>query len=96
MAVGFLRVSLALRALVLVIKAFLDQRSMNEAFSGGLGSYSIICLSRGLVLVDVSEDPERRASFSSLWDIVYTVTGLLVLDAMLVGAWRQGLIATPG
>ena len=62
---------------------------MNEASSGGLGSYSIICLSRGLVLVDVSEDPERRALFSSLCDIVYTVTGL-VLDAMLVGAWRAG------
>ncbi|OCH93830.1 hypothetical protein OBBRIDRAFT_855761 [Obba rivulosa] len=34
----------ALRALVLVVKAFLSQRSMNEVFTGGLGSYSIVCL----------------------------------------------------
>ncbi len=34
----------ALRAIVLVIKSFLHQRSMNEVFSGGLGSYSIVCL----------------------------------------------------
>ena len=41
---GFLRELPVLRALVLVIKAFLGQRSMNEVFSGGLGSYSIVCL----------------------------------------------------
>ncbi|KAH8116996.1 hypothetical protein DFH11DRAFT_1578575 [Phellopilus nigrolimitatus] len=34
----------ALRALVLVIKSFLNQRSMNEVYSGGLGSYAIVCL----------------------------------------------------
>ncbi|KAH9079320.1 hypothetical protein EDB83DRAFT_2540005 [Lactarius deliciosus] len=41
---GFLSEMPALRALVLVAKAFLSQRSMNEVFSGGLGSYSIVCL----------------------------------------------------
>jgi non-canonical poly(A) RNA polymerase PAPD5/7 len=40
----FLKELPALRALVLVIKSFLSQRSMNEVFSGGLGSYSIVCL----------------------------------------------------
>ena len=34
----------ALRSLVLVIKSFLNQRGMNEVFTGGLGSYSIVCL----------------------------------------------------
>jgi DNA polymerase sigma len=34
----------ALRALVLVVKAFLSQRAMNEVFTGGLGSYSVVCL----------------------------------------------------
>ncbi|KAJ8517208.1 hypothetical protein ONZ45_g5584 [Pleurotus djamor] len=34
----------ALRALVLIAKAFLSQRSMNEVYTGGLGSYSIVCL----------------------------------------------------
>lgn len=34
----------ALRPLVLVVKAFLNQRGMNEVYSGGLGSYSVICL----------------------------------------------------
>ncbi|PCH37934.1 hypothetical protein WOLCODRAFT_148891 [Wolfiporia cocos MD-104 SS10] len=34
----------ALRSLILVIKSFLSQRNMNEVFTGGLGSYSIVCL----------------------------------------------------
>ncbi|KAI6008653.1 hypothetical protein EDC04DRAFT_2548257, partial [Pisolithus marmoratus] len=34
----------ALRSLVLVVKAFLNQRGMNEVYTGGLGSYSIVCL----------------------------------------------------
>ena len=34
----------ALRGLVLIVKSFLNQRSMNEVFTGGLGSYSIVCL----------------------------------------------------
>lgn len=33
-----------LRAMVLVVKSFLNQRSMNEVYSGGLGSYAIVCL----------------------------------------------------
>ncbi|RDB22215.1 Poly(A) RNA polymerase cid14 [Hypsizygus marmoreus] len=36
--------SVALRSLVMITKAFLSQRSMNEVFTGGLGSYSIVCL----------------------------------------------------
>ncbi|KAH8836058.1 hypothetical protein DL96DRAFT_1702993 [Flagelloscypha sp. PMI_526] len=35
---------IALKALVLVTKQYLSQRSMNEVFTGGLGSYSIVCL----------------------------------------------------
>lgn len=34
----------ALRPLIMVVKAFLNQRGMNEVYKGGLGSYSIICL----------------------------------------------------
>lgn len=45
---GFLRhmrgCGLALRGLVMVVKAFLNQRGMNEVYTGGLGSYSIVCL----------------------------------------------------
>ncbi|PIL24355.1 hypothetical protein GSI_14108 [Ganoderma sinense ZZ0214-1] len=40
----FLRELPALQSLVLIIKSFLSQRSMNEVFTGGLGSYSIVCL----------------------------------------------------
>ncbi|KIL67059.1 hypothetical protein M378DRAFT_326166 [Amanita muscaria Koide BX008] len=36
--------NLALRSLVLITKAFLGQRSMNEVYTGGLGSYSIVCM----------------------------------------------------
>ncbi|KAL0057784.1 hypothetical protein AAF712_015568 [Marasmius tenuissimus] len=36
--------SMALRSLVLITKMFLSQRGMNEVYTGGLGSYSIVCL----------------------------------------------------
>jgi non-canonical poly(A) RNA polymerase PAPD5/7 len=41
---NFLGVLPALRPLVLIVKSFLSQRSMNEVFTGGLGSYSVVCL----------------------------------------------------
>ena len=34
----------AARALVVTVKAFLHQRGLNEVFSGGLGSYAVVCL----------------------------------------------------
>jgi non-canonical poly(A) RNA polymerase PAPD5/7 len=34
----------ALRSLVMITKAFLRQRSMKEVYTGGLGSYSVVCL----------------------------------------------------
>ena len=34
----------ALRCLIVIAKAFLNQREMNEVYTGGLGSYSIVCL----------------------------------------------------
>ncbi|PPQ89445.1 hypothetical protein CVT25_012824 [Psilocybe cyanescens] len=36
--------SKVLRSLVMITKAFLSQRSMNEVYTGGLGSYAIVCL----------------------------------------------------
>ncbi|KAJ3766790.1 hypothetical protein FB446DRAFT_793777 [Lentinula raphanica] len=36
--------SLALRSLILFTKLFLAQRSMNSTFTGGLSSYSLLCL----------------------------------------------------
>lgn len=38
------KTSVALRSLIMITKAFLAQRSMNEVYTGGLGSYSIVCL----------------------------------------------------
>lgn len=32
------------RQLIMVVKALLSQRHLNEVFNGGLGSYSIICI----------------------------------------------------
>ena len=69
------------RSLVLLVKAFLNQRGMNEVFTGGLGSYSIICLVVSFLQVRLhflilatcahthpiaaSEDPDRRYSPSA-------------------------------
>lgn len=41
---GYLAEFPALRPLLLVLKCFLQQRSLNEVFSGGLGSYSVLLL----------------------------------------------------
>ncbi|KAL1685321.1 hypothetical protein GGG16DRAFT_66535 [Schizophyllum commune] len=35
---------IAIRSLVLILKLYLSQRGMNEVYTGGLGSYSIVCL----------------------------------------------------
>jgi non-canonical poly(A) RNA polymerase PAPD5/7 len=40
----FLQELPALRGLVLITKAFLSGRKMNEVYTGGLGSFSIVCL----------------------------------------------------
>ncbi len=45
----------ALRSLVLVVKSFLNQRGMNEVFSGGLGSYSIVCLAISFLQVCLND-----------------------------------------
>lgn len=41
---GLLKELPALRSLVMMIKLFLNQRSMNEVYTGGLGSYAIVCM----------------------------------------------------
>lgn len=53
----------ALRGLILVTKSFLNQRSMNEVFSGGLGSYSIVCLAVSFLQVsqNIHDIIRRRA-----------------------------------
>lgn len=43
----------ALRSLVMVIKSFLGQRSLNEVYSGGLGSYAIVCMAVSFLQVGV-------------------------------------------
>ncbi|SCV71317.1 BQ2448_2905 [Microbotryum intermedium] len=44
------------RSLVLLLKAFLNQRGMNEVFTGGLGSYSIICLVISFLQVRIARE----------------------------------------
>jgi len=36
--------SKALRSLIMITKAFLRERKLNEVYTGGLGSYSVVCL----------------------------------------------------
>ena len=57
--------SKALRGLVLITKAFLSQRSMNEVYTGGLGSYAIVCLAVSFLQMhpkirNGEIDPERN------------------------------------
>jgi len=41
---GYLEEFPALPCLVLVLKQFLNQRDLNDVYTGGLGSYSLILL----------------------------------------------------
>lgn len=43
----------ALQSLVMVVKLFLNQRSLNEVYSGGLGSYAIVCMTVSFLQVRV-------------------------------------------
>ncbi|KAG6335160.1 hypothetical protein ID866_3922 [Astraeus odoratus] len=62
----------ALRSLVLVVKAFLNQRGMNEVFTGGLGSYSIVCLAISFLQM---HPKIRRAEISAEKNL-----GVLILE----------------
>jgi len=54
------------RSLVLLVKAFLGQRGMNEVFTGGLGSYSIICLVISFLQVRPRSPPLRLHAHQSI------------------------------
>lgn len=41
---GLLNENYVLRPLILLLKQFLSQRALNEPYSGGVGSYSLICM----------------------------------------------------
>lgn len=45
----------AAKCMILVIKSVLKQRGMNEVYSGGLGSYSIICLVTSFLQVSLQD-----------------------------------------
>lgn len=53
------------RSLVLLVKAFLSQRGMNEVFTGGLGSYSIICMVVSFLQVSPSSPPGRAQAMAN-------------------------------
>lgn len=45
----------AARALIMVVKTLLMQRGLHEVYSGGLGSYSVICLVISFLQVSEAE-----------------------------------------
>lgn len=45
----------AIRPLIFIVKAYLNQRGMNEVYKGGLGSYSIICMVISFLQVGYSQ-----------------------------------------
>jgi non-canonical poly(A) RNA polymerase PAPD5/7 len=49
----------AIRPLILAVKLLLSQRGMSEVFSGGLGSYSVICCVISFVQVRASHSARK-------------------------------------
>ncbi|KAJ6617419.1 hypothetical protein B0H10DRAFT_2033323 [Mycena sp. CBHHK59/15] len=48
----------ALRSLILVVKAFLAQRNLNNAAHGGLGSYAVTCMCISFLQLNPSKRPQ--------------------------------------
>lgn len=72
--------SKALRSLVMITKAFLSQRGMNEVYTGGLGSYSVVCLAVSFLQMHPKIrrgeiDPEKNL-------------GVLVMEFFELYGWR--------
>lgn len=59
------------RSLVMLVKAFLNQRGMNEVFTGGLGSYSIICLVVSFLQVCLFTFFGGRPTSKTYWLMTY-------------------------
>ncbi|KAF5372800.1 hypothetical protein D9757_011118 [Collybiopsis confluens] len=65
--------SLALRALVLITKTFLSQRQMNEVYTGGLGSYSIVSLAISFLQMHPKIrrgeiEPDKNLGWNVFWE----------------------------
>jgi len=50
----------ALRPLTLIVKAFLQQRDMNEVYSGGIGSYALLIMLIGFLRQHPKRDPPEH------------------------------------
>jgi non-canonical poly(A) RNA polymerase PAPD5/7 len=82
----------ALRSLVMITKLFLSQRGMNEVFTGGLGSYTIVCLAISFLQLHPKirrgeVDPEKNlgvllVEFLELygWAFNYEEVGISIRD----------------
>jgi non-canonical poly(A) RNA polymerase PAPD5/7 len=82
----------ALRGLIMITKSFLAQRGMNEVFTGGLGSYAIVCLAISFLQLHPKIrrgeiDPEQNLGvllmdFFELygWYFNYEKTGISIRD----------------
>ncbi|KAF9242103.1 hypothetical protein BU15DRAFT_87016 [Melanogaster broomeanus] len=77
----------ALRCLVMIAKAFLNQRGMNEVYTGGVGSYSIVCLAVSFP-ADASQNTQRRdRRGEEPWRACYGVFRALRLLLQLRRGW---------
>ena len=72
----------ALRALVMVVKSFLSQRSLNEVYSGGISSYAVVCMAVSFLQVCVS----CVSVISSVWRTASFLTLLISVS------WRSLLM----
>ncbi|KAJ7439957.1 hypothetical protein FB451DRAFT_1301119 [Mycena latifolia] len=56
---GYLATMPALRPLILIVKGFLAQRSLNNAAYGGLGSYAVTCMCISFLQLNPSKRPQE-------------------------------------
>ena len=76
----YLRRYPALRPLVLVLKCFLQQRKLNEVFSGGIGSYCLILIVMSHLQMygsNFRRPPEQKPSLGTLLTDLFHLYGKL-------------------
>lgn len=89
-----------MKPLALVLKIFLQQRELNEVFTGGLGSYAVLTALAAFLQMHPSRRPRRGAKTKTGPGALETNLGVLLidffqlyghdLDTLRVRGWKQG------
>eukprot|EP00199_Chlamydomonas_sp_CCMP681_P000819 CAMPEP_0119102870 /NCGR_PEP_ID=MMETSP1180-20130426/1473_1 /TAXON_ID=3052 ORGANISM="Chlamydomonas cf sp, Strain CCMP681" /NCGR_SAMPLE_ID=MMETSP1180 /ASSEMBLY_ACC=CAM_ASM_000741 /LENGTH=507 /DNA_ID=CAMNT_0007087247 /DNA_START=36 /DNA_END=1556 /DNA_ORIENTATION=- len=90
-----------MRSLVLVLKLFLQQRDLNEVYSGGIGSYALITMVCAFLQLHNSRRLKKSDTSKSKADLLEPSLGVLLVDffrffGRVVNMPQVGMAASSG